>query len=83
MPLKCGKQNIGKNIWELRRSGYPRKQAIAIALNHDRRCKVTPKRGFRKCVIDLLIKSKAGTPSDIHRMHGVWIRECKRKVGMR
>ena len=31
MPLLSGKKNIGKNIAELRRSGYPPKQAEAIA----------------------------------------------------
>jgi hypothetical protein len=35
MPLKKGKSNktVGKNIKELKSSGYPQKQAIAIALN--------------------------------------------------
>lgn len=33
MPLKRGKSNIGSNIRELRKSGRPQKQAIAIALS--------------------------------------------------
>lgn len=32
MPLKPGKKNIGKNIEELKKSGRPHKQAVAIAL---------------------------------------------------
>lgn len=32
MPLKPGKKNIGKNIEELKKSGKPHKQAVAIAL---------------------------------------------------
>lgn len=35
MPLKKGKSNkvVGENISELRHSGYPEKQSIAIAMN--------------------------------------------------
>lgn len=33
MPLKKGKKNTGKNIKTEIKSGKPRKQAIAIALN--------------------------------------------------
>jgi len=32
MPLRSGKKNIGPNIDELRKSGRPYKQALAIAL---------------------------------------------------
>ena len=32
MPLKKGVKNIGKNIKELEKSGRPKRQAIAIAL---------------------------------------------------
>lgn len=39
MPLKSGKKNIGANIKELKRSGRPHKQAVAIALQHARRKK--------------------------------------------
>ena len=41
MPLKKGKSQkvVSSNIRELRRSGYPRKQAVAIALNQARRKK--------------------------------------------
>ena len=33
MPLKSGKENIGKNIKKLKKEGYPKKQAIAIAMD--------------------------------------------------
>ena len=32
MPLKPGKKNIGKNISELKKSGRPLNQSIAIAM---------------------------------------------------
>ena len=37
MPLLKGKKNIGKNIKELKSSGRPQKQAVAIALDVARR----------------------------------------------
>lgn len=39
MPLKPGKKNIGANIRELKSSGRPHKQAVAIALQHARKKK--------------------------------------------
>ena len=33
MPLLSGKKNIGKNIRELKGTGRPQKQAVAIALD--------------------------------------------------
>jgi hypothetical protein len=39
MPLKSGKKNIGKNLDKLKEEGYPRKQALAIALDVQRRRK--------------------------------------------
>ena len=33
MPLLPGKKNVGKNIKELKASGRPQKQAVAIALS--------------------------------------------------
>lgn len=33
MPLLKGEKNVGKNIRELKESGKPQKQAVAIALN--------------------------------------------------
>ena len=36
MPLLPGEKNIGKNIEELKRSGRPHRQAVAIALSHAR-----------------------------------------------
>lgn len=39
MPLKPGKskKTIGKNIAEMEKSGHPKKQAIAAALNEARK----------------------------------------------
>ena len=37
MPLKPGKKNIGSNIKEMEKSGYPKKQAIAASLNEARK----------------------------------------------
>jgi hypothetical protein len=34
-----GKKNIGKNLTKLKEEGYPRKQALAIALDVSRRKK--------------------------------------------
>jgi len=47
MPLKKGKSKkvVSQNIRELRHSGYPEKQAVAIALSKARGGK---KRGSRK-----------------------------------
>jgi len=39
MPLMSGKKNIGKNLTKLKEEGYPRKQALAIALDVMRRRK--------------------------------------------
>lgn len=39
MPIKTGKKNIGKNLTKLKEEGYPRKQALAIALDVSRRRK--------------------------------------------
>lgn len=39
MPMKPGKKNIGKNLTKLKEEGYPRKQALAIALDVSRRKK--------------------------------------------
>lgn len=39
MPLMSGKKNIGKNLTKLKEEGYPRKQALAIALDVSRRKK--------------------------------------------
>ena len=64
MPLKCGKKNVGRNISELQRSGYPRRQSIAIALSNQRKCEGKDPRyrrpvnktkcGFKKCVLGKL-----------------------------
>ena len=43
MPLKPGKKNIGKNLEKLKEEGYPRKQALAIALDVQRRRKRSSK----------------------------------------
>jgi hypothetical protein len=39
MPLKKGKKAIGKNIKELEKAGYPKKQALAIALKTAKKSK--------------------------------------------
>jgi len=44
MPLMSGKKNIGKNLTKLKEEGYPRKQALAIALDVMRRKKAKSKR---------------------------------------
>ena len=44
MPLMSGKNNIGKNLTKLKEEGYPRKQALAIALDVMRRKKAKSKR---------------------------------------
>ena len=36
MPLKPGKKNIGSNIKEMEKSGHPKAQSIAAALNEAR-----------------------------------------------
>lgn len=55
MPLKQGKSKkvISDNIRELRHSGYPQKQAVAIALNQSRKGRkrhVAVKRDFRHAI---------------------------------
>lgn len=46
MPLKKGssKKTISTNISELRHSGYPQKQSIAIAMNKAGKSKPKPKK---------------------------------------
>ncbi|MGA1354750.1 MAG: hypothetical protein ACO32I_08280 [Candidatus Limnocylindrus sp.] len=44
MPMLPGKKNIGKNLETLKDEGYPRKQALAIALDVSRRRKKTGKK---------------------------------------
>lgn len=57
MPLKCGKNNVGKNIRELRHVGYPQKQAVAIALSHSRKC-IKRVYGIKKCVIRAMMRAR-------------------------
>jgi hypothetical protein len=46
MPLKPGKENIGKNIKEMERSGHSKAQSIAASLNEARKSgvKIKPKK---------------------------------------
>lgn len=44
MPLQPGKKNVGKNIKEMEKSGYPRNQAIAAALTKARESKPKKKK---------------------------------------
>lgn len=37
MPLKPGKKNIGKNISEMEKAGYPHRQAVAASLDRARK----------------------------------------------
>lgn len=45
MPLKKGKENIGKNIKEMVKSGKPKKVAIAASLNVAGKSKKPKKKG--------------------------------------
>ena len=48
MPLLKGKKNIGRNIQELKATGRPQKQAVAIALDVARRSGAKiPKRTYK------------------------------------
>lgn len=44
MPLKPGKKNIGSNIKEMEKSGHPKSQSIAAALNEARKSGVKIKK---------------------------------------
>ena len=91
MPLKCGKQNVGRNIAELMRTGRPQKQAVAIALSHVRRCasgkisrrtgrsKNRPMRGFKKCVMSCISRAKADTPVSVRKSFMSAVKKCKKK----
>ena len=49
MPLLPGKKNIGRNIKEMERSGHPKAQAEAAALNEARKSGVKiPKKKKKK-----------------------------------
>lgn len=49
MPLLKGKKNIGRNIRELKATGRPQKQSVAIALDVARRggAKIPKKRTYK------------------------------------
>jgi hypothetical protein len=46
MPLQkgCSSKVASSNIKELKASGYPQRQAVAIALSTQRKCKKAPKK---------------------------------------
>jgi len=50
MPLEegSGRDVIGRNISELRKSGRPEKQSVAIALSNARKSKRSAKRGGKR-----------------------------------
>ena len=50
MPLKSGKSDkvVSSNIKELRHSGYPEKQSIAIAMNKAGKSNQQPKKDKKK-----------------------------------
>jgi hypothetical protein len=90
MPLFCGERNIGRNIRELMRSGRRHKQAVAIALNHQRKCEGKPpyrgkkkgksnkpKRGFKKCVIDMLVHTRVRKNLCLYRCLNEAIKKCR------
>jgi hypothetical protein len=87
MPLRCGKKNVGRNIGELRRAGYPQKQAVAIALSNQRKCEgKNPKyrrphnkstRGFKKCVLGKLNRMKIASPKGMRKAFAQAVKKCK------
>ncbi len=87
MPLKCGKKNVGRNISELQRSGYPRRQSIAIALSNQRKCEGKDpryrrpanktKRGFKKCVLGKLNHTRIGSPKMMRTAFAQAVKKCK------
>lgn len=91
MPLRCGKQQVGNNIRKLRREGYPQRQAVAIALSHERRCKSgkvnwksgrsknRPTRGFKKCVVNTVNRAKFTTPKSARRVFSAALKKCRKR----
>jgi hypothetical protein len=87
MPLRCGKNNVGRNIAELKRAGYPQRQAVAIALSNQRKCEGKnpryrrpvnkTKRGFKKCVLGKLKRTKIGSPKGLRRAFAQAVKKCK------
>ena len=75
MPLKCGKNNIGKNIKELRHTGRPQKQAVAIALSHSRQC-IKRVRGIKKCVIRAMMRARFSNRRTGRVAFGRAIKQC-------
>ena len=88
MPLFCGQKNVGRNIKELMRSGKrSHKQAVAIALSHQRKCEGKnphysrpsnkTKRGFKKCVINMLIRTRVRKNMCLYKCLNEAIKKCK------
>jgi len=83
MPLRCGKQYIGKNIGELMRSGRKHKQAVAIALSHDRKCRnpnTRNTRGMKKCIINVMSRTMFSNPKTARKAISRALKTCKRKL---
>jgi len=83
VPLRCGKDNIGKNIRVLRHEGYPQRQAIAIAMSHSRKCEnpyTRNVRGMKKCVINVMAHAVFSDPKTARKSLNRALKTCKSKV---
>jgi hypothetical protein len=80
MPLKCGKENIGKNIRMLRHEGRKQSQAVAIAMSFSRRCSNSNTRhvrGIKACIINKIARSKIHTSKQARKVFSNAVKMCK------
>ena len=88
--LSLRSENVGRNIRTLMRDGYPHKQAVAIALSHQRKCLGQPpyrgnkrirknsvKRGFKKCVLETLMHTRVRKTMCLRKCLTEAIRKCR------